>query len=78
MLVHSNTFHAAWLEFVSWYAGDQIQGDVAQEKRAILEALKLHSGITATSYINKFLTAFTELNRIPGEAFSILTSPIPS
>ena len=62
--------HAAWKSLVKWFDGDTVKNETSEDIRVRMETLILHSGITATQYVNKFLTAQTELDAIPGEANS--------
>ena len=62
--------HRAWKELISWFDGDTIKNKTSEDIRMRLENLYLHSGIQASQYINKFLTAHSELEAIPGESFS--------
>ena len=53
-----------------WYDGDAVKSENAEGIRVRLDHLKLHSGNTASEYINKFLTLLDELSKINGEAYS--------
>ena len=55
---------------ISWYYGDTIKNETLEDICLRLESLYLHNGIQASQYINKFLTAHSELEAIPGESFS--------
>ena len=54
----------------NWFDGNTIKSETSEELRMRLESLTLHSGVQASYYINNFLTAQSELEVIPGEAFS--------
>lgn len=62
--------HKAWKHLCEWYDGDQVKHETAEMLRAKIESLKLHSGITADEYLNKFLNWYRDLERIPGEAYT--------
>jgi hypothetical protein len=58
--------YAARKSLVDWYDGDMIQNKTAKNLRNKLENLGLHTGVSASKYINKFFTCFwrTSLIRI--------------
>lgn len=62
--------HAAWSALCTWFDGDQIRNETSETLRAKLEGLKLHSGTTASQFVNKFLMWHMELDKIPGEGYS--------
>ena len=62
--------YSASQDMVNWYTGENMETDISNEKRDILEGLKFHSNITSSHYINKFLTAHQDLNRIPNEGYT--------
>jgi hypothetical protein len=62
--------YAAWKSLVDWYDGDMIQNETAENLRNKLENLRLHSGVSASEYINKFLAWFRDLDKIKGEGLS--------
>ena len=61
---------AAWKALCDWYDGDVIKNETAESIQTKLEALKFHSGISASEYVNKFMTLSHELGKIDGEALS--------
>ena len=62
--------YAAWQSLIKWFDGDVLKAETADTVRARLESYKLGNGTTASQYINNFLTAYRELNNIPGESIS--------
>ena len=60
----------AWKAQCEWYDGDAVKSENAEGIRVHLDNLKLHSGNTASEYINKFLTLSDELPKINVEAYS--------
>ena len=62
--------YAAWKSLVDWYDGDMIQNETAENLRNKLENLRLHTGVSASEYINKFLAWFRDLDKIKGEGLS--------
>jgi hypothetical protein len=46
--------YAAWKSLVDWSDGDMIQNETAENLRNKLENLRLHTGVSASEYINKF------------------------
>jgi hypothetical protein len=57
--------YAAWKSLVDWYYdGDMIQNKTAENLRNKLENLRLHTGVSASEYINKFLAWFHDLDKI--------------
>jgi hypothetical protein len=62
--------HAAWMALAQWFDGDAMKNETSESLRTKLESLTLHSGTTASQYVNKFLMWFRELERIPGEGYS--------
>ena len=61
--------HGAWVLLIQWFDGNTVKNK-SEDIRVRMENLILHSGITATQYVNNFLTAQTELDAIPVEANS--------
>ena len=66
----SKNGHQAWVSLVQWFDGDTVKNETSEDIRVRMENLILHSGTTATQYVNKFLTAQAKLNAIPGESNS--------
>ena len=62
--------HAAWESLCEWYDGDVVQSETADKLRSKLDTHKLHTGVTATFYLNNFLTWHSDIAKIPGEALS--------
>eukprot|EP00957_Ditylum_brightwellii_P059031 4477292-Ditylum_brightwellii.AAC.1 len=62
--------HAAWQALVEWFDGDILKAETANTVRNRLESYCLGNRYTALQYINQFLTAYRELNNIPGESIS--------
>ena len=62
--------HKAWKALCEWYDGDAVKSENAEGIRVHLDNLKLHSGNTASEYINKFLTLSDELSKLNGKAYS--------
>jgi hypothetical protein len=62
--------YAAWKSLIDWYDGDMIQNETAENLRNKLENLRLHTGVPASEYINKFLAWFRDLDKIKGEGLS--------
>ena len=62
--------HAAWWNLTNWYDGDIIQSETAENLRVKLENLKLHSGVTGSEFVNKFLAWFRDLEKVPGEGYT--------
>ena len=62
--------NSAWKDLVSWYEGEAIKNETAEDIRVKLENTILHQGVSASHYINKFLSYHHDLERIPGEANS--------
>ena len=62
--------NAAWVELCNGFDGDHVKDQNANDKRFIVENLKLYSGGSASEYVSSFLTAMNDLNRIPEEGFS--------
>ena len=60
----------AWNNLCDWYDGDVVQHETADELRSKLEQLRLHTGTSATQYLNQFLTWHSDMAKIPGEALS--------
>ena len=44
--------------------------EAAENSRSKLEALSLHSGVSASDYVNKFMNYYRYLEKIPGEQYS--------
>jgi hypothetical protein len=53
--------YACWQSLVTWYDGDTIKNETSEDIRAKIDNLNLHSGTTASNYVNKFLTYCREL-----------------
>lgn len=62
--------HEAWKNLCNWYDGDTVRNETASNLRVKLDNLRLHSGITASDYVNKFLAWYRDLNKIKGEGWS--------
>ena len=62
--------HLAWKSLCTWYDGDEVKTEAAENARSKLELLTLHSGVTASDYVNKFMNYFRYLEKIPGEEYS--------
>jgi hypothetical protein len=62
--------HAAWKNLCDWYDGDMIQNETAENLRNKLDNLRLHSGVSGSEYVNKFLAWFRDLEKIKGEGLS--------
>jgi hypothetical protein len=62
--------HAAWKNLCEWYDGDMIQNETAENLRNKLDNLKLHSGVSGSEYVNKFLAWYRDLEKIKGEGIS--------
>ena len=62
--------NAAWQSLCEWYDGDVVQSETADEIRSKLDNLKLHTAISATQYLNQFLTWHSDIAKIPGEGLS--------
>ena len=62
--------HAAWKNLCDWYDGDMIQNETAENLRNKLDNLRLHSGVSASEYVNKFLAWYRDLEKIKGEGLS--------
>jgi hypothetical protein len=62
--------HAAWENLKEWYDGDMIQNETAENIRVKLENLTLHTGMTGSDYVNKFLAWYRDLEKIPGEGYT--------
>ena len=60
----------AWNSLNKWYAGDKLREHDAEEKRNMLENLRLHANTTASSYLNLFLTSNRDLSIIPEESYT--------
>ena len=58
------------MALTTWFDGDTIKNETSEDLRSKLDHLLLHQGVTASQYINKFLTWNNELSQIKGEAFS--------
>ena len=59
--------NAAWVALCEWFNGDQIRNETSEGLWSKLDTLKLHNGLTAVQYVNKFLMWKMELDKIPGE-----------
>ena len=59
-----------WENLCEWYDGEDARHDTAVSLRNKLDNLKLSSSTTASIYINKFLTWYQDLQKIPGESLS--------
>jgi hypothetical protein len=62
--------NAAWKALCEWYDGDVIKNETSETIRSRIEGLKLHTGITASDYVNKYLMYYHDLAKIPGEGLS--------
>ena len=62
--------HECWQSLLTWYDGDTVRNETSEDIRGKIENLSLHPGVTASAYVNKFLTYFRELESIPGEGYS--------
>ena len=62
--------HAAWKNLCDWYDGEMIQNETAENLRNKLDNLRLHSGISGSEYVNKFLAWYRDLEKIKGEGLS--------
>ena len=66
--------HSARNSLCDWYDWNTVKNKNAERLRIRLDRLKLRPGISASNYINQFLSLSHELQKIPGEEF--LTSHI--
>ena len=66
----SKNGYQAWVSLVQWFDGDTVKNETSEDIRVRMENLILHSGTTATQYVNTFLTAQAELDAILGEGNS--------
>jgi hypothetical protein len=62
--------NAAWVSLCEWYDGDIIKNETSETLRSRIEGLKLHSGMAASDYVNKYLMYYHDLAKIPGEGLS--------
>ena len=62
--------HLAWKNLCEWYDGEDMRLETAEGIRIKLDNLTLHSGISASDYINKFLAWYRDLAKIPGEGYT--------
>jgi hypothetical protein len=62
--------HAAWVSLCNWFDGDIIKNKTAETRRSRIEALKLHTGTTASDFVNTYLMCYHDLAKIPGEGLS--------
>eukprot|EP00957_Ditylum_brightwellii_P196770 14991593-Ditylum_brightwellii.AAC.1 len=62
--------YAAWHSLIKWFDSDILKAETADTIMTRLESYKLGNGMTTSQYINNFLTAYRELNIIPGESIS--------
>ena len=46
--------HGAWVSLIQWFDGDMIKNKISEDIRVCMKNLILHSGITATQYVNIF------------------------
>ena len=53
-----NDGYLAWKSLCTWYDGDEVKTKAAENARSKLELLSLHSGVTASDYVNKFMNYF--------------------
>jgi hypothetical protein len=60
----------AWMSLLDWYDGVLIQNETAEGLRVKLDNLVLHSGVSGSEYVNKFLAWHRDLEKIPGEGMS--------
>jgi len=64
----------AWDALCSWYDGDVLLTETAENTQDKLRHLKLKPGVSASDCINKFLTWKKDLNKIEGEGWSDRTA----
>ena len=62
--------HAAWTNLCEWFDGETVQSETATNLRSKLENLQLHTGVTGSEYVNKFLAWHRDLEKIKGEGMS--------
>ena len=62
--------HSAWKNLCEWYDGEDMRLETAEGIRIKLDNLRLHPGISASDYINKFLAWYRDLAKIPGEGYT--------
>jgi hypothetical protein len=62
--------HAAWKNLCEWYDGDMIMNETAENLRNKLDNLRLHTGVSGSEYVNKFLAWYRDLDKIKGEGLS--------
>jgi hypothetical protein len=62
--------HAAWANLCEWFDGETVQSESATNLRSKLENLQLHTGVTGSEYVNKFLAWHRDLEKIKGEGMS--------
>ena len=65
---HDKNGHAAWKNLCDWYDGDTIQNETAEKLQNKLDNLRLHSGVSGSEYVNKFLAWYRDLEK--GEGLS--------
>ena len=56
--------HTAWKDLLEWYDGEDVVAETAETLRQQLQNTFMVSGITPSIYINRFLSAFNELEKI--------------
>ena len=61
---------SAWQSLCDRYDGDSRRNEHADEIREKLQALRMSTGMTADTYINRFELWVQELSEIPGEGFT--------
>ena len=62
--------YAAWANLCEWFDGETVQSETATNIRSKLENLQLHTGVTGSEYVNKFLAWHRDLEKIKGEGMS--------
>jgi hypothetical protein len=62
--------NAAWKSLCEWFDGDIIKNETSETIRSRIEGLKLHTGMAASDYVNKYLMYYHDLAKIPGEGLS--------
>ena len=46
--------HKAWVSLMQWFDGDTVKNETSEDIRVCMENRILHSGTTATQYVNIF------------------------
>ena len=57
--------NTAWKDLLEWYDGEDVISETAETLRQKLQNTCMVSGVTPSTYINRFLSAFNELEKIP-------------